>query len=123
MPLSSGAGMTNEELSGLVLRWPGVTSDIKWEEDLVFSVRGKMFCIRFRDAAADTPLSFKVPDDRFLELTAQDGFEPAPYLVRARWVKAWPARRPPGEIVAMVRTSYELVRARLSGKVQRELAD
>jgi predicted DNA-binding protein (MmcQ/YjbR family) len=115
--------MTNAELSGLVAPWPGVSQDLKWGEDLVFSVAGKMFCVRQQDAAPDTPLSLKVPPERFLELTAQPGFEPAPYLARAGWLRLQPARLSRSELEAMLRTSYELVRARLSKRVQHELAD
>ena len=31
-------------------------------------------------------ISFKVDDDRFLELTDRDGIIPAPYLARVKWV-------------------------------------
>lgn len=115
--------MTNEELTGFTAAWPGVTRDIKWGADLVLSVGGKMFCARAADAAPDAPLSFKVPAERFLELTGQPGFVPAPYLARARWVQAHPGAVPPAELKAMVRTSYELVRAKLTRKLQRDFAD
>ena len=102
--------------------WPGVEASIKWGEDLVFSVAGKMFCVtRAHGVGA---LSFKVEDDRFLELTERPGFEPAPYLARSHWVMvAEPARLPPDELRAFLRRSYELVREKLPKKTQRELAD
>jgi predicted DNA-binding protein (MmcQ/YjbR family) len=64
---------------------PGATSDIKWGADLVFSVGAKMFAAMPSDAR-DPTISFKVDDHRFLELTDREGFEPAPYLARAKWV-------------------------------------
>lgn len=115
--------MTNEELTGLADAWPGVTRDIKWGADLVLSVGGRMFCVREAAAGPEAPLSLKVPAERFLELTGQPGFAPAPYLARAHWVQLRPAAVPVAELRAMIRTSYELVRARLSKKLQRELAD
>ena len=33
-----------------------------------------------------TGMSFKVEDERFLELTDRPGIIPAPYLARAKWV-------------------------------------
>jgi predicted DNA-binding protein (MmcQ/YjbR family) len=123
MPPSSIQVMTNEQLTGLARQWPGVTVDIKWGADLVFSVGGKMFCARAAAAGPDAPLSFKVPDERFLELTGMPGFVPAPYLARARWVQATPGAVPADAIAAMVRTSYELVRGRLPKRLQRDYAD
>ncbi|BDU17301.1 MmcQ/YjbR family DNA-binding protein [Lysobacter auxotrophicus] len=102
--------------------WPGVEASIKWGEDLVFCVAGKMFCVT-RDHGTG-PISFKVEDDRFLELTERPGFEPAPYLARSHWVMvAEPGRVPADELRAFLRRSYELARAKLPKKTQRELAD
>ncbi|GAB2513258.1 MmcQ/YjbR family DNA-binding protein [Lysobacter humi (ex Lee et al. 2017)] len=115
--------MDNEALGRLLEAWPGVTSDIKWEHDRVWSVGGKMFCARAEAAGPEAPLSFKVQPERFLELTAQPAFEPAPYLARASWVLARPDRVPGEVLAAMLRTSYELVRAKLPKKLQREFAD
>lgn len=60
------------------------TEDIKWGNDLVFSVGGKMSCV----AGLESPFkcSFKVQDEEFEELSIQDGCLPAPYMTRAKWV-------------------------------------
>lgn len=113
--------MTNAQLSGLLGRWPGVESGIKWGQDRVWTVAGKMFCIRLEHAGPETPLSFKAQPERFLELTAQPAFEPAPYLARAGWVLAHPARIPQDTLAVLVHTSYQLVFAKLPKKVQRAL--
>lgn len=106
----------------LVSAWPGVGEDVKWGNDLVFSVAGKMFCAM--DAKNARGLSFKVEPSRFLELTDRPGFVPAPYLARAHWVSLDdPAAVPADEVRALIRRSYELVRGKLSQKLQRELAD
>jgi predicted DNA-binding protein (MmcQ/YjbR family) len=123
MPPSSIHPMTNEELTGLAMRWPGVTTDIKWGADLVLSVGGKMFCARAADAPPDAPLSFKVAPERFLELTGRPGFAPAPCLARAGWVQASPRSLAPDELRALLRASYELIRAKLPKKTQHALAD
>jgi predicted DNA-binding protein (MmcQ/YjbR family) len=62
--------------------WPGVTCDINWGGDLVGSVGGGMYCCLRLDDAGPDPLTFRVEDERFLELTDRPGFRPAPYLAR-----------------------------------------
>lgn len=117
--------MNAEMLEKWVGSWPGVASSMKWEDDLVFTVAGKMFCVTCVRGPHAGSLSFKVEDERFLELTGRPGFQPAPYLARAHWVyleqpgKALPA----AELRELLRRSYELVRERLPKKTQRELAD
>ena len=107
-----------------VCAWPGVTEDVKWGADLVFSVGGKMFCVYCLEGPEAGRMSFKVPGGRFLELTERPGFVPAPYLARAHWVLVEkPGKLRANELGAFVRGSYELVRAKLPKKTQRELAD
>jgi len=113
-----------EDLETLCGKWPGVTSDVKWEDDLVYSVAGKMFavtCLRGPDRGR---LSFKVDPERFLELTDQPGIVPAHYMARAFWITiVEPERFARAELEAFVRHSYELVRARLTKKMQAKLAE
>lgn len=117
--------MDAEMLEKWVGGWPGVASSMKWEDDLVFTVADKMFCVTCVRGPKAGSLSFKVEDERFLELTGRPGFQPAPYLARAHWVylehpgKALSA----AELRTLLRRSYELVRERLPKKTQRELAD
>jgi predicted DNA-binding protein (MmcQ/YjbR family) len=103
--------------------WAGVASSIKWEDDLVYTVTGKMFtvlCLRGPDAGR---ISFKVDPERFLELTDQPGIVPAHYMARAFWITlAEPANFKVAEIEAFVRHSYELVRGKLTKKMQAKLA-
>jgi predicted DNA-binding protein (MmcQ/YjbR family) len=64
----------------------------------------------------------KVDDDRFLELTDRPGIIPAPYLARARWVAVDSADALSDEEAAqLLRRSYELVFAKLTKKLQREI--
>src|SRR5687767_3892977 len=112
--------MTIDQLRAFCSGLPAVTEDIKWGNDLVFSVGGKMFCV----AGLEPPLSysFKVKDEEFEELSVRPGFSPAPYMARAKWVLVKGANtlhRP--EAVARIRQSYELVKAKLTKKVRQEL--
>jgi predicted DNA-binding protein (MmcQ/YjbR family) len=100
---------------------PGATEDIKWESNLVFSVGAKMFAVTGAEGN-DRGISFKVDDDRFLELTDRPGIIPAPYLARARWVYIEDPKAI-GDIEAaqLLKRSYELVFAKLTKKLQREI--
>ena len=101
---------------------PGCTEDSKWDNDMVFSVGAKMFAVTNKDAPA-LGFSFKVDDDRFLELTDRPGFIPAPYLARAKWVYVTAeAQLDDAELAALLRRSHELVFAKLTRKLQREIA-
>lgn len=114
--------MNADELEALCGAWPGVTSGIKWEDDLVFSVAAKMFavlCLRGPDRGR---LSFKVDPERFLELTDQPGIVPAHYMARAFWITITePNRFARAQLDAFVRHSYELVRSKLTKKMQAKL--
>lgn len=99
---------------------PAVTEDVKWGHDLCFSIGGKMFCV----AGLEPPFtaSFKVKDEEFEELSAQDGFMPAPYMARAKWVLVTkPSRLSKKEWERYIRQSYELVKAKLTAKIRKEL--
>lgn len=111
--------MNENELSAFSSPWPGVTQDIKWEDDLVFSVKGKMFAVYCMRGPDKGRLSFKVDSDRFLELTDQPGIVPAHYMSRAFWITvAEPERFSRETIENFVQHSYELVRATLSKRLQ-----
>ena len=57
-------------------------------------------------------------------MTDRPGILPAPYLARAKWVLLeTPKAMPEAEQRAAIRGSYELIRAKLPKKTQRELAD
>jgi predicted DNA-binding protein (MmcQ/YjbR family) len=80
-----------------------------------------MFAVTGNDAPAEG-ISFKADDDRFLELTDRPGIIPAPYLARARWVYVQAgASLGDAEAAQLLRRSWELVFARLTKKLQREI--
>lgn len=114
--------MDQATIESWVRGWPGVTQEVKWHDDLVFMVAGKMFCVYCFQGKNHGQVSFKVEDERFLEFTDRPHIIPAPYMARAHWVSVLPsADLPVEELRALVRHAYELVRAKLPKKVQREL--
>jgi predicted DNA-binding protein (MmcQ/YjbR family) len=109
--------MNATELQDLCAHWPGVASSIKWEDDLVFTVAGKMFAVLCLRGPHRARLSFKVDPGRFLELTDQPGISPAAYMARAFWISMnEPDRFARVKLAEFVRHSYELVRGGLSKK-------
>ena len=99
---------------------PAVTEDVKWGNDLVFSVGDKMFCV----ASLEPPFScsFKVSDDAFDELSNQQGFMPAPYMARAKWVLVTdPSKLNKKEWEKNIKRSYELVKGKLTKKLREKL--
>jgi len=116
-------GMSAQQLEAFCSHWPGVTRDIKWETRLVLSVGGKMFVMTPADGSDGGRLSCKADDARFLELTDQPGIMPAPYLARAGWISVVePQRFTTAALENLIRDAYLLVRARLTKKVQAQLA-
>jgi predicted DNA-binding protein (MmcQ/YjbR family) len=101
---------------------PAATEDIKWGADLVYSVGGKMFCVFLLRDGVTHSCSFKVDDERFLELTGVPGVIPAPYLARAHWVQVQPGHGlAPADLDALVRRSHALVAAKLTKSQQSEI--
>lgn len=100
---------------------PAVTEDVKWGHDLVFSVGGKMFCVAGLDRSP-TSASFKVRDEEFGEWSEREGFKPAPYMAKHRWV--WVddiTRLGKREWKERLQVSHELVAAKLSGALRKRL--
>ena len=101
--------------------FPGATEEIKWGDVLVYCVGGRMFAAT-DNTDAPRRISFKVDDDIFLGLTGRPGIVPAPYLARARWVRVDDlATLSDAEAAQLLACAYELVFARLTKKLQREI--
>src|SRR5215470_7461926 len=111
--------MNIEELQTFCKNLPAVTEDVKWGHDLVFSVGGKMFTVI---GLSETPItaSFKVPDEEFDEISNREGFMPAPYLARHKWVFINDIRKlSKAEWKKYLKQSYELVKQKLSPKTKK----
>jgi predicted DNA-binding protein (MmcQ/YjbR family) len=110
----------NDPLFDLCRSLPGVTEDVKWENDLVFSVGEKMFaCFGLPDA--DT-LSFKVEEGLFESLVQKEGIRPAPYLAKHGWIALESREALPVDVVKdLLEASHALVAAKLPKKAQRKL--
>jgi predicted DNA-binding protein (MmcQ/YjbR family) len=105
--------MSVEAVRKICRSFPGVTEDVKWGNDLVFSVGTKMFAVV--DLEPPYSVAFKCTEESFGELTERTGIIPAPYLARAMWVQetefgeALDLR----ELAGLLRQAYDVVVARL----------
>jgi predicted DNA-binding protein (MmcQ/YjbR family) len=113
--------MNVDRIRARCLALPGVTEDIKWDDNLVFSVCAKMFALV--NLEPPNRVWFKCDDETFGELTARDGIIPAPYLARAKWVcletiDAMESQ----ELSEYLEQAYEIVKAKLPRSKQAEIA-
>jgi predicted DNA-binding protein (MmcQ/YjbR family) len=105
--------MTIETVRSMCRALPAVTEDIKWGHDLCFCIAGRMFAVV--NLEAPHSIAFKCTPETFGELVERPGIIPAPYMARNMWVQEQELgevldRR---ELEPLIRTSYELVVARL----------
>ena len=113
--------MTAENIPSICKKFPAASEDIKWGNDLVFSVGGKMFCV-VGLKQSPTTASFKVNEEEFEEMCNREGFKPAPYLARYKWV--WidnTLKMKKSEWEKYLRQSYDLVKEKLCAKAKKEL--
>lgn len=113
--------MNIEELQTYCKSLPGTTEDIKWGHDLCFCIGAKMFAVT---GLKGNPvgLSFKVTDEEFDELSTTNGFIPAPYMARNKWVYLTDTRKiPRKKLEAYIRQSYNLIKDKLPKKILKEL--
>jgi predicted DNA-binding protein (MmcQ/YjbR family) len=105
------------------LSLPGATEDIQWENDLLFRVARKIYCVVVLEPRAAVKLSFKCTPEKFAELVEIEGIIPAPYMARNHWVALVDMdalRR--NELKELIANSYRLVVEKLPKKVQAQLA-
>ena len=112
--------MDIEVLRTICLSFPAVTEDVKWGNDLCFCVGGKMFCVT--NLEPPHTFSFKVTDAEFDELSGSGGFQPAPYLARAKWVLVTDSSKlSRQDLKNYLQQSYELITAKFSRKQLKDL--
>lgn len=99
---------------------PGVTEDVKWGNDLVFSVGGKMFAaFQLPDGE---PIGLKVHPELFAHLVKRPGITPAPYMAKHFWVKLETRRTVPvKELKSLLAEAHAIVASKLPRKVQASL--
>ncbi len=113
--------MNLEELQKVCKKLKAVTEDVKWGHDLCFCVGEKMFLVAGLDEHPTTA-SFKVPDEDFDEMCQRDGFIPAPYMARNKWVRIDDiSRLTKKEWEHFAKQSYDMIKSKLTKKLQKDL--
>lgn len=110
-----------EELQIFCKSLPKVTEDIKWGNNLCFSVAGKLFLVISLD---ELPIaaSFKVSEEDFDELSSREGFMQAPYFAKNKWVKILDIDSISlNQWIDYVMNSYNLIKLKLTKKLQAEI--
>lgn len=112
--------MNIERLREFCLALPATSEDIKWGHDLCFTIGEKMYAVTGVDGLFT--VSFKVTPDQFEEMVARPGIVPAPYMARNFWVLVeQPEHLTEPEWEHYLTQSYNLVKAKLTKKLQKEL--
>ena len=119
-PAKSSAKASTDPLVAFCRTLPAATEDVKWDNDLVFSVGGKMFTVM---SLPDCDrLSFKVDPAVFDTMTGHNGIVAAPYMARHHWVMVTDRKKiPRASLEEMIVESHRLVAANLSRKTQKAL--
>ncbi len=99
---------------------PHASEDVKWQNDLCFSVGGKMFCVTGLETGTSSQISFKCTPEKFIELTEIEGIIPAPYVARYHWVAVQcPTVLDNDELEDLITKSYMLVLENLPAGVRK----
>jgi predicted DNA-binding protein (MmcQ/YjbR family) len=105
--------MDIDTIRSLCTKLPSVTEDIKWGNDLCFSIAKKMFCVVMMDDLLK--VSIKVGDEEFGELCNTQGIIPAPYSARYKWILVEnPSVFNKKQWAHYIIQSYNLVKAKIS---------
>ena len=113
--------MNIEELQVICKSNEAVTESIKWGNDLCFCIGEKMFLVVGLDKSP-TSAAFKVLEEQFEEISSREGFKPAPYTARYKWVMINDIKEmTKKEWQFYIEQSYSLVKDKLSVKIKKQL--
>ena len=114
--------MTPKQIADYCRTLPHATCVVQWEGVQVFKVGGKMFCLVAPPNHSVARISFKCDPLHFDALSRADGFVPAPYLARAKWVSLVnPKVLSAAETRAYLGRAHAVIAAALPKKKQKEL--
>ena len=114
--------MTPKQIDAFCATLPAVTRVVQWGGVSVFKVGGKMFCVVAPPDHSIGRISFKCAPEHYDALSCADGFRPAPYLARAKWVTLDnPKVLKATEIKAYIRRAHTVIAAALPKKKRQEL--
>ncbi len=115
--------MTREEFNRFCAALPATTHVIQWGNSDVWKVGGKVFALCGWNNGQDA-FTFKVTELGFEVLSDMPGMRPAPYLASRglKWIQAHdPSAHSAEDLKAHIKTSYEMICAKLPKKTRFEL--
>lgn len=111
--------MDPDRIRAVCLALPGTTEDLKWGDDVVFSVADKMYCVM---GLKSEGYGFKCAPPVQTALIERPDIVFAKYIGKHGWVTVQTrSALPEDEATALIRSSYRLVFARLPKKRQRSI--
>jgi predicted DNA-binding protein (MmcQ/YjbR family) len=114
--------MTPRQIDAFCCSLPAATRTVQWEGVIVFKVGGKMFCLIAPPDHSIGRVCFKCPPEHYEALSRAQGFRPAPYLARAKWVALDnPGILKPAETRAYIRRAHAVIATALPRKKRVEL--
>jgi predicted DNA-binding protein (MmcQ/YjbR family) len=114
--------MTPKQIDTFCSTLPAATRTVQWEGVIVFKVGGKMFCLIAPPDHSVGRICFKCPPEHYEALSRSEGFRPAPYLARAKWVALDDPRvLTPAETKAYLKRAHAVIAGALPRKKQAEL--
>lgn len=116
--------MTRAEFDTYCESLPATTHVVQWGGASVWKVGGKIFaiCSAWVKGSQEERIAFKCSDLSYLMLTEQDGFIPAPYLGRAKWVMMdKPDALSDEDLKTYIVAAHKMIAAKLTKKTRREL--
>jgi predicted DNA-binding protein (MmcQ/YjbR family) len=114
--------MTTQQIADHCRSLAYARGEMKWGNDLVFTIGGKMFAVLEMTDEPFGRFSFKCTQGQFEALSRCEGIIPASYMARAQWVSVTaPDAISLEDALAFIEESYEMVKAKLPKKVQAEL--
>ena len=112
--------MNLETLQDFCLSLPRAKEDVKWEDNLCFTIAEKIFCITgFKDSSG---VCVKVSSEDFEDLTEREGIVQAKYFAKRQWVLVEKrSALKTKEWEYYITKSYNLVKSKLPKKIQKEI--
>ncbi len=112
--------MDIESIRKYCLELTHTQEDLKWGSNLCFTIATKIYCVIDTDALYK--VAFKCSEEDYAILIEKDSIIPAPYFAKNKWVSILKSNALTAEEwKSYINKSYELVKAKLSKKVQLQL--
>lgn len=117
--------ITLKQYNNFCSKLPAATHVIQWRGAHVWKVGGKVFTLAVPQEGQAPAITFKCGEIAYEMLREQPGLRPAPYLASRgfKWIQHY---EEPGldraELNSFLKESHRLVAAKLTRKLQKELA-